>query len=77
MLEGKKKKKQKLSEGQTEEWRLFSATLSPAFSSPLTATPVADEHSNSQFPVRVEEVRKYFHANKSGCLHVFKNFFAV
>ncbi|XP_030613884.1 hydrocephalus-inducing protein homolog isoform X2 [Archocentrus centrarchus] len=54
MLQGKKK--QKLPEGQTEEWRPLSATLSPAVSAPLSPVPVADAHSSSQCPVRVKEI---------------------
>ncbi|XP_025759455.1 hydrocephalus-inducing protein homolog isoform X1 [Oreochromis niloticus] len=56
MLKGKKKKKQKLSESQLEEWRLSSATLSPAFSAPQTPMLAADQQSSTQGPVRVEEV---------------------
>ncbi|CAI5655386.1 unnamed protein product [Oreochromis niloticus] len=56
MLKGKKKKKQKLSESQLEEWRLSSATLSPAFSAPQTPLLAADQQSSTQSPVRVEEV---------------------
>lgn len=60
MLKGKKKKKQKLSESQLEEWRLSSATLSPAFSAPQTPLLAADQQSSTQGSVRVEEVSKYF-----------------
>ncbi|XP_039456431.1 hydrocephalus-inducing protein homolog [Oreochromis aureus] len=56
MLKGKKRKKQKLSESQLEEWRLSSATLSPAFSAPQTPLLAADQQSSTQSPVRVEEV---------------------
>lgn len=61
MLKGKKKKKQKLSESQQEEWRLSSATLSPAFSAPQTPLLAADQQSSTQASVHVEEVSKYFH----------------
>ncbi|XP_025999986.1 hydrocephalus-inducing protein-like isoform X2 [Astatotilapia calliptera] len=56
MLKGKKKKKQKLSESQQEEWRLSSATLSPAFSAPQPPLLAADQQNSTQASVRVEEV---------------------
>lgn len=51
---------------QTEGGRSSSGEPSPVLPVPLGPRPSADEQSSTRRPVRVEEVGKCSHVNKSG-----------